>query len=82
MWKGAAVVSLKVLSQHSPEGSEENYENPIKSRSAIFDRCVAAHWCDAKGRQVCHGSLGRSSKRSEKKLKNKQIVEIRDEHYF
>jgi hypothetical protein len=28
IWKEAAVVQLKVLSQHSPGGIEEKYKNP------------------------------------------------------
>jgi hypothetical protein len=40
------------------------------SGSAIFNRC------DAKGRQVCRGSLGGKSKRSEKKSRNKKIYMI------
>jgi hypothetical protein len=36
------------------------------SISAIFNRCAAAHWCDAKGPQVCGGSLGKGRKKREK----------------
>jgi hypothetical protein len=30
MWKRAAVVRVEAVSQHSPEGSEEKDENPVR----------------------------------------------------
>jgi hypothetical protein len=36
-------------------------------KTAIFNRCTAAHWCDGKGPQVCRGSFwGGVEKKGEK----------------
>jgi hypothetical protein len=35
-------------------------------RSAIFNRCAVVHWCDAKGPQICRGSLGESRQEARK----------------
>jgi hypothetical protein len=51
-------------------------------RAAIFNRCPAAHWCYAKGPQVCRGSLGGRSKGSEKKWRNKKITLHHRADYF
>jgi hypothetical protein len=38
------------------------------SRSAIFNRCAAAHWCDAKGPQVCYENLREGRKEGRKNV--------------
>jgi hypothetical protein len=40
-----------------------------QSKAAIFNRCAAAHRCDAKGPQVCGGSLGEGRKEA---IKNEE----------
>jgi hypothetical protein len=42
--------------------------------AAIFNRRAAAHWCVAKGPQVCRGSLGEGRKEERKKLRNIKIT--------
>jgi hypothetical protein len=44
--------------------------------AAIFNLCAAAHWCEAKGRQMCRRNLGEGRKEARKKLRNKNIAKI------
>jgi hypothetical protein len=43
--------------------------NAHASKPAIFNWCVAAHWCDAKGVQVCGKSLMEDPESSRKEIK-------------
>jgi hypothetical protein len=38
----------------------------IKSKPAIFNLCSAAHWCNAKGQQVCNGGFRKGPKEEKK----------------
>jgi hypothetical protein len=62
----------KQLLDYTLRGYARSYAGRINSsrRAAIFNRCAAT------SPQVCSGSLGGRSERSEKKSSNKKIVEV------
>jgi hypothetical protein len=70
---------IPVLSEYLMYGLMLTFQ---MSRSAICNRCAASHRCDAKGPQVCRGSLEEGRKEAWKKSRDKKTVEFHDHHYL